>query len=115
MSIVNLLSLLALLVTAISLWLRHLVWVRRLAVAYLALVVGFCGLGATSIARFGMIDDLELLRSQVSYADAYRAGLLAAQDQALRFVPGWLFTSLCLAVLAWFPVTRAKGRGEAKI
>lgn len=102
------LSLLALLLTGTSLGFRRLVWMRRLAVGYLAALVASGAFGVTSIARFGMIDDLELLRSQVSYADAYKAGLLAAQDQALRFAPGWLLVSTCLAVLAWFPVSATR-------
>jgi hypothetical protein len=102
-------SVLAVLLTCAALWRREVVWLRRATAIYLLSVAIFYGVfGFSNVARFGMIDDVALLRSQVKYAAAYRDGLLAAQDVAFRYIPTGLVLYLCLALLAWFPAERSR-------
>ena len=99
---------LAVLLTGITLRFGGIVWLRRITIVYLVLAVLFAAFGLTNVARFGMVADLPLLKSQVKYADAYRDGLLSAQDVANRYIPEVLALCVCLAVLAWFPLRRVK-------
>jgi hypothetical protein len=99
--------LLAVLLTGISLRFGGIIWLRRVTIVYLVLaLLSVLAFGLNNVARFGMVADLPLLKSQVKYADAYRAGLLSAQDVANRYIPMVLLLCVCLAVLAWFPMRR---------
>lgn len=100
-------SVLAIALTTLSLWYRQRIWFRRVTILTIApAAVGYVAFGLMNVARFEMIDDHALLRSQIMYSDAYRAGLLAAQRVAADNVPTALALYACLAVLAWAPVER---------
>src|ERR1700742_3705218 len=67
------------------------------AISFLVLLVGL-----THVARSGMPDhpDVVLFHSDVKYADAFRAGLLAAQEVASGAILPLIVVNTCLALLA---------------
>jgi len=90
--------------TATAVWLRQRSWPRRIAVVYLMLdmVLG-AAFGLSNVARFGLRSDTLQTTSPL---DAYRDGLLSAQDVANRYIPMVLVLAFCLALLAWFPMKK---------
>ena len=100
--------------TAASVGVRHMWWLRLLVVlacgGFIAFLAAF---GISNAARFGMIEDRTLLDSTVRYGDAYKAGLLAAQRSVDRDWPLWFVVSVYLAVLALVPVRRRPRKGES--
>lgn len=99
--------------TLSAIFFRDRAWLRRVTVGVLLTLALFeIGMGLNHIARFGASEDVALLQSQVRYADAYRAGLLAAQDVADRYLATLALCCVCLAVLAWFPAKPKRDRQE---
>ena len=87
-------------------------WLRWLAVISCFADGAFSLLGLTVIGHLSMTRDHALLSSTALYADAYRAGLAAAQERVRGFVLGLLAPYACLIVLALIPAVSVRSRSQ---
>lgn len=102
------------LLTAATLGVRHMWWLRLVVVlACVGFIAFLAAFGISNVARFGMIEDRTLLDSTVRYGEAYKAGLIAAQRAVDRNWPQWFAVSIYLGVLALAPVRRRPRKGES--
>lgn len=90
-------------VTAVAIWLRDSVGVRRAAVAVLLLIAGaFCGMGLNKISRYAA--------PTPEAPDTHFAGRQAAQRVTNGYIPYLLLTYACLGLLALVPDRTVRGR-----
>jgi len=91
------------LLVAVSVWRRDSRWLRYIAVLASAGWGMMLLFGLAHIARFGAADDRSGLETQAKYGEAFRDGLLAAQEVAWRYLGPLMLIGLLLVVLALTP------------
>ena len=89
--------------TFLSLWMGHLLWLRRVITVCLCLIALLIStFGISQAGRHCVARDVEA-RFRAEAPSEYKAGIFAAQSTVFALVPNLLVLYGCLGLLAWFP------------